>query len=281
MKRLLLSFVFIGTVLACSPVPEPKVKGKGHDIVYVTLVTNQTYNPAGISTFLSDFSKTEIQQYSASVGNFSDLNCTNTDGYFTWTFRLTDANCSIVEMWIKQIVASSSFYKNGFSTCGSETAYVTLVTKYPYNLSEVSEVSSNLLQKIQRTQRFLPHVGNITNPHATNVNGYIAYTFTFPDTNCTKVKRWMTVVRLNALVYDLVNGNFTCIHTGTPTSANANLIEITTTPPPTTTTTPLVIVPGGALPVAPAVIPYQQAYEESAERLEEFSSFESMSIMRR
>uniref|UniRef100_W6NI34 Uncharacterized protein n=1 Tax=Haemonchus contortus TaxID=6289 RepID=W6NI34_HAECO len=238
MKRLLLSFAFIGTAL--------------------------------------------IQQYSASVGNFSDLNCTNTDGYFTWTFKLTDANCSIVEMWIKQIVASSSFYKNGFSTCGSETAYVILVTKYPYNLSDFSEVSSNLLQKIQRAQLLLPHFGNITNLHLTNVNGYIAYTFTIPDTNCTKVKRWMNGVGVNAPQFDLTNGNFTCIHTGTPTSANANLIEITTKPPPTTTTaTPLVIVPGGALPVAPAVIPYQQAYDDSAERLEEFSSFESMSIMRR
>ncbi|XGW13814.1 hypothetical protein V3C99_000256, partial [Haemonchus contortus] len=136
---------------ACSPVPEPKVKGKGHDIVYVTLVTNQTYNPAGISTFMSDFSETKIQQYSASVGNFSDLNCTNTDGYFTWTFKLTDANCSIVNAWVKQIVASSSFYKTGYTSCGSETftAYVTLVTRLTYGPSECS-----LMNRINRTPIF-------------------------------------------------------------------------------------------------------------------------------
>uniref|UniRef100_W6NDJ1 Uncharacterized protein n=1 Tax=Haemonchus contortus TaxID=6289 RepID=W6NDJ1_HAECO len=145
MERLLLAFVLIGTTLACSPVPEPKVKGKGHDIVYVTLVTNQTYNPAGISTFMSDFSETKIQQYSASVGNFSDLNCTNMDGYFTWTFKLTDANCSIVEAWVKQIVASSSFYKNGYATCGGDTAYVTLVINEMYNIYDNISATSWIL----------------------------------------------------------------------------------------------------------------------------------------
>uniref|UniRef100_A0A7I4YGN2 Flo11 domain-containing protein n=1 Tax=Haemonchus contortus TaxID=6289 RepID=A0A7I4YGN2_HAECO len=239
MERLLLAFVLIGTTLACSPVPEPEVKGKGHDIVYVSLVTNQTYNPAGISTFLSDFSGTKIQQYSASVGNFSDLNCTNTDGYFTWTFKLTDANCSIVKAWIKQIVASSSFYKVGYTSCGSETetAYVTIVLKETYSPSRRS--------------------------------------FHY---NQTSVKAWLKLIPIHDK--DDINGTVTCVPAGTSTSANANLIEITAPPPPTTTTaTPLVILPGGALPAAPVITPYQSDYEEIAEHVEEtVSSFESMSI---
>ncbi|XGW13812.1 hypothetical protein V3C99_000256, partial [Haemonchus contortus] len=264
----------------CSPVPEPKVKGKGHDVVYVTLVTNQTYNPAGINTFLSDFSKTEIQQYSASVGNFSDLNCTNTDGYFTWTFKLTDANCSIVNAWVKQIVASSSFYKTGYTSCGSETftAYVTLVTRLTYGPSECS-----LMNRINRTtthQFFASRgIGDFSDQKCTDVNGHLAETCTLLNANCTRVK--MYVKRRLSVNNDFINGTFTCVPAGTSTSANANLIEITTTPPTTTTTTatPLVIVPGGALPVAPVVIPYQSDYEETAEHVEESASlFESMSI---
>nr|CDJ98132.1 unnamed protein product [Haemonchus contortus] len=229
---------------ACSPVPEPKVKGKGHDVVYVTLVTNQTYNPAGINTFLSDFSKTEVNA------------------------------------WVKQIVASSSFYKTGYTSCGSETftAHVTLVTRLTYGPSECS-----LMNRINRTtthQFFASRgIGDFSDQKCTDVNGHLAETCTLLNANCTRVKmylKWRLSVN-----NDFINGTFTCVPAGTSTSANANLIEITTTPPPTTTTTatPLVIVPGGALPVAPVVIPYQSDYEETAEHVEESASlFESMSI---
>uniref|UniRef100_A0A7I4YGI8 Lipocalin n=1 Tax=Haemonchus contortus TaxID=6289 RepID=A0A7I4YGI8_HAECO len=277
MERLLFAFVLIGTTLACSPVPEPKVKGKGHDIVYVTLVTNQTYNPAGISTFMSDFSGTKIQQYSASVGNFSDLNCTNTDGYFTWTFKLTDANCSIVKAWVKQIVASSSFYKAGYTSCGSETftAYVTLIQPETYTPRLCS-----LLHRMNRTafQFFASQgIGDFSEVKCTDVNGHFAQTYTLLNANCTRVKTYLEE-RLS-VNNDFINGTFTCVPAGTSTSANANLIEITAPPPTAAKPTPFVIVPGGALPVAPVVIPYQSDYEETVEHVEEsVSSFESMSI---
>ncbi|VDO19972.1 unnamed protein product [Haemonchus placei] len=148
--------------------------------MFIYLITNQTYNPAGVSTFLSDFSQTKIQQYSASLGDFSDLNCTDKDGYFAWSF---------VKAWLRQILKSSSFYKD----------YA-----------------------------------------------------------------------------------FECVRSGTTPAMWRSWVEMrTTTPPPTTTTaTPLVILPGGALPVAPVIIPYQSDYEETEEHLEEsVSSFESMSIM--
>nr|CDJ91086.1 unnamed protein product [Haemonchus contortus] len=281
MEHLLFAFVLIGTTLACSPVPEPKVKGKGHDIVYVSLVTDRTYNPAGISTFLSDFSGTKIQQYSASVGNFSDLNCTNTDGYFTWTFKLTDANCSIVKAWIKQIVASSSFYKAGYTSCGSETftAYVTLVTDVTYSPWERYVLNHNTVTSTK--QSFASHgLGDPSDLNITEVDGHYAITFTVLNANCTKVKAWLKR-RLNNHK-DFINGTSTCVPAGISTSSNANLIVITAPPPPpaTTTATPLVMLPGGALPAVPVVIPYQLDYEETAEPVEEsVSSFESMSIM--
>uniref|UniRef100_A0A7I4YHL2 Lipocalin n=1 Tax=Haemonchus contortus TaxID=6289 RepID=A0A7I4YHL2_HAECO len=201
MERLLFAFVLIGTTLACSPVPEPKVKGKGHDIVYVTLVTNQTYNPAGISTFLSDFSKTEIQQYSASVGNFSDLNCTNTDGYFTWTFKLTDANCSIVKAWVKQIVASSSFYKAGYTSCskaacppapepkvkgkGHDIVYVNMQTNQTYDPAGVSQCLSNFSET--KIQQYSASLGDFSDLKCTDYQGFFAWTFTLTNASCSIV----------------------------------------------------------------------------------------------
>nr|CDJ90841.1 unnamed protein product [Haemonchus contortus] len=295
MERLLLAFVFIGAALACSPVPEPKVKGKGHDIVYVTLVTNHTYNPAGVSTFLSDFSKTKIQQYSASVGNFSDLNCTNTDGYFSWTFKLTDANCSIVKAWVNQIVNSSSFYQYGETSCGNGdvTAYVVLITYQKYMPADVDYDLSYFNQT--HIQPYSAYVGKFTDLNCTNVDGFFSYTFTLLNANCTNAKAWVWDIVYNG--EDFLNGSVTCVHAGHPsipweptmtndpaspgTSTNNNLMEIKTPPTTTTTTaTPLVIYPGGALPVAPVVIPYQSDYEETVEHVEEsVSSFKSMSIM--
>ncbi|VDO91374.1 unnamed protein product [Haemonchus placei] len=208
------------------------------------------------------------------------MNCTNTDGYFTWTFKLTDANCSIVKAWVKQIVASSSFYKAGYTSCGSETetAYITLISEFPINASDFGTALKYFHYLLGVAENVHPpDVGNYTDLHVTNIDGYFAYTLTFTNANCSIVKEWYDDV-ITGTVY-IHNGTFTCVHTGTPTLENENLIEIKT-PPPTTTATPLVITPGGALPAAPLVIPYQSDYVETAELVEEsVSSFESMSIM--
>nr|CDJ98129.1 unnamed protein product [Haemonchus contortus] len=251
-------------------------------------VTNQTYSPAGISTFLSDFSETKIQQYSASVGDFSDLNCTNTGGYFTWTFKLTDANCSIVEAWVKQIVASSSFYKNGYASCG-DTAYVTLVVNENYNSSAISYMS--YLNQSSQSAAPIAELGYLSDVYQTEAEGQLAYTFTFTNTNCSNVEHLIELQVDDSDNEDFVNGTVTCVHAGNRTlwvvppppwataTTNDNLIEITSPPTTTTTATPLVIYPGGALPAAPVFIPYQSDYEETAEHVEEsVSSFESMSI---
>nr|CDJ85067.1 unnamed protein product [Haemonchus contortus] len=222
---------------------------------------------------------TLIQQYSASVGNFSDLNCTNTDGYFTWTFKLTDANCSIVKAWIKQIVASSSFYKAGYTSCGSETetAYVILILKETYSPSERSRLDDYNQTATQQSFASLG-LGDLSDMNVTDVDGHFAFTYTFSNANCTKVKAWVKQGMKKSVYYS--NATVTCVHTGTPTSGNENLIEITTPPPTAATPTPLVIAPDAALPVAPLVIPYQLDYEETAEHVEEsVSSFESMSFM--
>nr|CDJ92494.1 unnamed protein product [Haemonchus contortus] len=201
MERLLFAFVLIGTTLACSPVPEPKVKGKGHDVVYVTLVTNKTYNPAGISTFLSDFSETKIQQYSASVGNFSDLNCTNTDGYFTWTFKLTDANCTIVKAWVNQIVNSSSFYQYGETSCskacspvpepkvkgkGNDIVYVYVVTNQTYNPAGISQFLSAFSGT--EIQQYSASLGDFSDLNYYADSGrYFTWTFTLTNASCSIV----------------------------------------------------------------------------------------------
>nr|CDJ96074.1 unnamed protein product [Haemonchus contortus] len=232
---------------------------------------------------------TLIQQYSASVGDFSDLNCTNTDGYFTWTFKLTDANCSIVEAWVKQIVASSSFYKDGYASCG-DTAYVTLVVNEIYKSSARSWILG--LFNGSQSPADIAEFGYYSDLNQTEVEGHLAYTFTITNANCSTVEYWIGLVVDGASAQeDFVNGTVTCVHAGhrTPwvvspppwaeTSTNEMLIEIKTRPTTTTTATPLVVLPGGALPVAPVVIPYQLDYEETAEHVEEsVSSFESMSI---
>uniref|UniRef100_W6NB10 Uncharacterized protein n=1 Tax=Haemonchus contortus TaxID=6289 RepID=W6NB10_HAECO len=122
------------------------------------------------------------------------------------------------------------------------------------------------------------HPLNFSNLNLTDVDGHFAYTFTLFNANCTNVKAWLKLIPIHDK--DDINGTVTCVPAGTSTSANANLIEITAPPPPTTTTaTPLVILPGGALPAAPVITPYQSDYEEIAEHVEEtVSSFESMSI---
>ncbi|VDO22119.1 unnamed protein product [Haemonchus placei] len=215
-----------------------------------------------------------------------DLNCTNTDGYITWTFKLTDANCSIVLIATCECLGKANrgelvVLQSWIYSCGRETftAYVTLVCYTPWDPATKSIDLS--LFNVTNAQPYSASLGNFTDLHVINVNGSFAYAFTFTNANCSNVEHWvgLTVAGTSEFNY-FTNGTVTCVPAETPTSGNENLIEITTTPPPTTTTpTPLVIVPGGALPAAPVVIPYQADYEETAEHVEEsVSSFESMSI---
>nr|CDJ85065.1 unnamed protein product [Haemonchus contortus] len=187
---------------------------------------------------------------------------------------------TLVKAWVKQIVASSSFYKAGYTSCGSETetAYITLVERVTYSPSDCSLLIH--YNQASLRQYFASHaIGEISDmSNCTDVNGHFAYTITVLNANCTNVKAYVKELLMEE-THGLINGTVTCVSAGISTSANANLIEITTTPPTAARPTPLVIVQGGAFPVAPLVIPYQLDYEETAEYVEEsVSSFESMFI---
>ncbi|VDO22103.1 unnamed protein product [Haemonchus placei] len=118
MDCLLLAFVLIGTTLACQPVPQPgSGVTHGHDTADVTIVTNQVYDSSKISQYMGYFPQTKIEEYSAPLGYFSDLGNTNSNGYFAFTFILTQCHCDEVRTWVNQIVASSNYYTSGNVVC--------------------------------------------------------------------------------------------------------------------------------------------------------------------
>uniref|UniRef100_A0A7I5E9W5 Translation initiation factor IF-2 n=1 Tax=Haemonchus contortus TaxID=6289 RepID=A0A7I5E9W5_HAECO len=118
MDYLLFAFALIGTTLACQPVPKPSAGvSHGHDTADVTIVTNQVYESSKVNEYMGYFPKTKIQEYSAPLGVFSNLGNTDSNGYFAFTFTLTQCNCDQVRTWVNQIVASSNYYTSGNVVC--------------------------------------------------------------------------------------------------------------------------------------------------------------------
>ncbi|XGW13849.1 hypothetical protein V3C99_000274 [Haemonchus contortus] len=118
MDYLLFAFALIGTTLACQPVPKPNAGvSHGHDTADVTIVTNQVYESSKVNEYMGYFPKTKIQEYSAPLGVFSNLGNTNSNGYFAYTFTLTQCHCDEVRTWVNQIVASSDYYTSGNVVC--------------------------------------------------------------------------------------------------------------------------------------------------------------------
>ncbi|VDO22097.1 unnamed protein product [Haemonchus placei] len=118
MDCLLFAFALIGTTLACQPVPPPPAGvSHGHDTADVTIVTNQVYESSKVNEYMGYFPKTKIQEYSAPLGVFSNLGNTDSNGYFAFTFTLTQCHCDEVRTWVNQIVASSDYYTSGNVVC--------------------------------------------------------------------------------------------------------------------------------------------------------------------
>nr|CDJ88328.1 unnamed protein product [Haemonchus contortus] len=63
------------------------------------------------------FPQTKIEEYSAPLGVFSNLGNTDSNGYFAFTFTLTQCHCDQVRTWVNQIVASSNYYTSGNVVC--------------------------------------------------------------------------------------------------------------------------------------------------------------------
>ncbi|VDO22099.1 unnamed protein product [Haemonchus placei] len=118
MDYLLFAFALIGSTLACQSVPKPSPKStRGTDTAYVTIVTNQVYNPSKVSEYMGYFPQTKIEEYSYPLGDFSNLGDTDSNGYFAFTFTLTQCHCDQVRTWVNQIVASSNYYTSGNVVC--------------------------------------------------------------------------------------------------------------------------------------------------------------------
>ncbi|XGW13842.1 hypothetical protein V3C99_000273 [Haemonchus contortus] len=118
MDCLLFAFALIGSTLACQPVPHPSGSAsRGQQTADVTIVTNQVYNPSKVSEYMSYFPQTKIEEYSYPLGDFSNLGDTDSNGYFAFTFTLTQCHCDQVRTWVNQIVASSNYYTSGNVVC--------------------------------------------------------------------------------------------------------------------------------------------------------------------
>ncbi|VDO40582.1 unnamed protein product [Haemonchus placei] len=124
MERLLFAFVFIGATLACQPVPEPYKNGFGHDTAHVIIVTDQEYDQSKVDQYMSYFPQTKvsekIKQYASQLGVFSNLGYTDVDGYFAFTFTISQCVCEYVKEWVNQIVQSSQYYISGNALCNSQ-----------------------------------------------------------------------------------------------------------------------------------------------------------------
>ncbi|XGW13504.1 hypothetical protein V3C99_000097, partial [Haemonchus contortus] len=107
------AFVLIGTTLACQPVPQPILTGRGDDTAHVTLVTNQPYDPSKVKQHMDYFPQTKIQQYSSQLGDFSNLGYDDVNDNFAYTFTISHCVCAHVEQWVNQIVQSSQYYTSG------------------------------------------------------------------------------------------------------------------------------------------------------------------------
>ncbi|VDO80475.1 unnamed protein product [Haemonchus placei] len=105
---------------ALQPVPPPPFPGRGDDTAYVSLVTNQPYDPTKVKQHMDYFPQTKIQQYANQLGDFSNLGSTNVDGNFAYTFTISRSACEYVEQWVDRIVQSSPYYTSGDAVCSSE-----------------------------------------------------------------------------------------------------------------------------------------------------------------
>ncbi|KAK6009722.1 hypothetical protein OSTOST_25322, partial [Ostertagia ostertagi] len=101
MERLLFALALIGVTLACPPVPQPAVTGKGSETAKITIVTSDAYNPSQLQQFMNQFDQTDIEQYSAALGDFDDLSSADVDGNFAYVFILYDCVCNKVHLWLK------------------------------------------------------------------------------------------------------------------------------------------------------------------------------------
>ncbi|XGW13844.1 hypothetical protein V3C99_000274 [Haemonchus contortus] len=118
MDYLLFAFALIGSTLACQPVPHPTGPvSRGQQTADVTIVTNQAYDPSKVAQYMGYFPQTKIEEYSAPLGVFSNLGNTDSNGYFAFTFTLTQCHCDQVRTWVNQIVASSNYYTSGNVVC--------------------------------------------------------------------------------------------------------------------------------------------------------------------
>nr|CDJ90842.1 unnamed protein product [Haemonchus contortus] len=110
--------LYVEKYKACQPVPQPGPGAQhGHDTADVTIVTNQVYDSSKVAQYMGYFPQTKIEEYSAPLGYFSNLGSTNSNGYFAFTFTLTQCNCDQVRTWVNQIVASSNYYTSGNVVC--------------------------------------------------------------------------------------------------------------------------------------------------------------------
>uniref|UniRef100_W6NHZ9 Uncharacterized protein n=1 Tax=Haemonchus contortus TaxID=6289 RepID=W6NHZ9_HAECO len=231
---------------ACQPVPPPEKTGRGHDTAYVTIVTDQAYNPSKINLYLSYFPKTKIKLYARRLGDFSNLESTNIDGNFAFTFTIK--HC--VKQWVNQIVESSEHYISGNAVCvkpespvmvettttartttrttttasslialepapppafvgrGHDTAYVTIVTDQPYNPSKANQYIGYFPKT--KMEQHAWQLGDFSNLELTNVGGYSAFTFILKQCVCGYVKKWVNQIVQSSQHY--TRGDAVCFY---------------------------------------------------------------------
>ncbi|KAK6030742.1 hypothetical protein OSTOST_03116, partial [Ostertagia ostertagi] len=161
MERLLFALALIGVTLACPPVPQPAVTGKGSETAKITIVTSDAYNPSQLQQFMNQFDQTDIEQYSAALGDFDDLSSADVDGNFAYVFILYDCVCN-------------KKCENGTTGTvrGDSTAFV----------SVVSVASQNFVNQILKP--LLGQFGCVKLSFALNQDGGLLFIYTMQNTSC-------------------------------------------------------------------------------------------------
>ncbi|XGW13506.1 hypothetical protein V3C99_000097, partial [Haemonchus contortus] len=279
MERLFFALVLIGTTLAFQPVPPPYRTAKAFDTAYVTIATNQTYDPSKVKQYMDQFPQTKIQQYSSQLGDFRHLRSADVDGHFGFDFAIWQCVCRLVEQWVNQIVRSSKYYTSGHTRClreqesieiqrtatkttttsspiapqpapppyrfgkGLDTTNVKIVTNQTFDISNVKQHMDYFPQT--KIQQYANQLGDFSNLGYDDVNDNFAYTFTISHCVCAHVEQWVNQIVQSSQYY--TSGNTRCFYEGKEFLRE----KIATTTPITTTTTT-----GSPIAFQPAPPPY-------------------------
>ncbi|XGW30785.1 hypothetical protein V3C99_009615 [Haemonchus contortus] len=110
MECLIFVFVVVGAI-AVRPVPRPKEVGTGHERVGFRIDTGRHYK----NRIIED--EKAIKKYSSLLGTIEELEAVNILDNVHYVVFLSDANCSKVLNWVKDVVSTKKCDMVAYGRC--------------------------------------------------------------------------------------------------------------------------------------------------------------------